>query len=300
MGRFEVSEYVRSANGIGTDELRVLDVDVTERSYAGEALGVLVALAQKAAQRVVEVGVRHVEAVRPHADRVLEEIVFEAGAIEAEGLKGHSGQVLGAIIASCQQLVDIDVLRCENQIAVGVWLGIVDIETSVPKTLREFEQRGFGVGLCGRGGGSWSPVDGRDALIVVAAARCEDDDKHNQCEAVAHGARVRRPSHYPFGSIAHMPVEIDIAKVARLARLQLTPEELEAYGAQLEVILEHAGRVQSLDTEGVAPTSHPLPSTNAFRADEVTASLDHDEVMSQAPEAIDGYFAVPAILEGEN
>ncbi|MEE8330541.1 MAG: Asp-tRNA(Asn)/Glu-tRNA(Gln) amidotransferase subunit GatC [Acidimicrobiia bacterium] len=97
-----------------------------------------------------------------------------------------------------------------------------------------------------------------------------------------------------------MPVDIDIAKVARLARLQLTPEELEGYGAQLEVILEHAGRVQSLDTEGVVPTSHPLPSTNAFRADEVTASLDHDEVMSQAPEAIDGYFAVPAILEGEN
>lgn len=97
-----------------------------------------------------------------------------------------------------------------------------------------------------------------------------------------------------------MPVDIDIAKVARLARLQLTAEELEGYGAQLEVILEHAGRVQSLDTEGVAPTSHPLPSTNAFRSDEVTASLDHADVMSQAPEAIDGYFAVPAILEGES
>ncbi|MDH3730710.1 MAG: Asp-tRNA(Asn)/Glu-tRNA(Gln) amidotransferase subunit GatC [Acidimicrobiia bacterium] len=97
-----------------------------------------------------------------------------------------------------------------------------------------------------------------------------------------------------------MPVDIDIAKVARLSRLELTPEELDGYGAQLEVILEHAGRVQSLATEGVEPTSHPLPSTNAFRADEVTPSLDHDEVMSQAPESVDGYFAVPSILEEES
>ena len=93
-----------------------------------------------------------------------------------------------------------------------------------------------------------------------------------------------------------MPVEIDIAKVARLARLELTADELELYGAQLEVILDHAARVQALDTDGVAPTSHPLPSTNSFRDDEVAPSLDHDEVMAQAPDPVDGYFAVPRIL----
>ena len=96
-----------------------------------------------------------------------------------------------------------------------------------------------------------------------------------------------------------MPVDIDIAKVARLARLELTADELAAYGSQLEVILDHAARVQSLPTDGVEPTSHPLPMTNSFRPDEVAPSLDHDEVMSQAPEAVNGYFSVPSILEAE-
>lgn len=300
MGRLEAGEDVGSADGIGADELGVLDVDVAEGPDAGEALGVLVALAEKAAQRVVEVGVRHVETVGSHANGVGKEIVFETGAIEAECLKGHSGQKLGALIAGCQQLVDVDVLWGEHQIAGGVRLGIVDVEALVPKALRELKQGRFGIGLCRRGSSGRSPVDGRDAFAAVSAARREGYDEHDQYEAVAHAARVRRPSHYPLGSIAPMPVDIDIAKVARLARLQLTAEELEGYGVQLEVILEHAGRVQSLDTEGVAPTSHPLPSTNAFRADEVTASLDHADVMGQAPEAIDGYFAVPAILEGDS
>lgn len=96
-----------------------------------------------------------------------------------------------------------------------------------------------------------------------------------------------------------MPVDIDISKVARLARLQLTPQELAAYGSQLEIILEHAARVQSLDTDGVAATAHPLPMKNSFRSDEVEPGLDHDEVMQQAPEAVDGYFAVPQILEAD-
>ncbi len=93
-----------------------------------------------------------------------------------------------------------------------------------------------------------------------------------------------------------MPVEIDIAKVARLARLALSEEELAQYGAQLQDILEHAERVSALPTDGVEPTSHPLPMTNAFRADEVTPSLDHDEVLEQAPERESEYFRVPRIL----
>lgn len=93
-----------------------------------------------------------------------------------------------------------------------------------------------------------------------------------------------------------MPVEIDIAKVARLARLALSEEELAQYGDQLQDILEHAERVSALPTDGVEPTSHPLPMTNAFRADEVTLSLDRDEVLEQAPEREGEYFRVPRIL----
>jgi aspartyl-tRNA(Asn)/glutamyl-tRNA(Gln) amidotransferase subunit C len=96
-----------------------------------------------------------------------------------------------------------------------------------------------------------------------------------------------------------MPVDIDIAKVAHLARIALSDEELELYGRQLGVILEHAERVQALPTEGIEPTSHPLPMTNAFRDDEVTPSLDRDVVLSQAPDTEGPYFRVPRILEEE-
>jgi aspartyl-tRNA(Asn)/glutamyl-tRNA(Gln) amidotransferase subunit C len=94
-----------------------------------------------------------------------------------------------------------------------------------------------------------------------------------------------------------MPIDIDIAHVARLARLALEADDLERYRAQLGVILEHAARVQELETAGVEPTSHPLGFTNAFRADEVEPSLDRAEVLASAPEARDGYFVVPPALD---
>jgi aspartyl-tRNA(Asn)/glutamyl-tRNA(Gln) amidotransferase subunit C len=96
-----------------------------------------------------------------------------------------------------------------------------------------------------------------------------------------------------------MPVDIDIAKVARLARIGLTPEELEDYGAQLGDILSHAALVQELPTDDVPPTAHPLPLVNAFREDEPGPSLDRDEVLSQAPDSEGPYFRVPPYLEQE-
>lgn len=98
------------------------------------------------------------------------------------------------------------------------------------------------------------------------------------------------------GTIAPMPVDIDIAKVARLARLALSDAELETYGAQLGDILEHAERVQALPTEGVLPTSHPLEMVNAFRADEVGECLDRESFLGAAPDAAEGQFRVPRIL----
>jgi aspartyl-tRNA(Asn)/glutamyl-tRNA(Gln) amidotransferase subunit C len=94
-----------------------------------------------------------------------------------------------------------------------------------------------------------------------------------------------------------MPVDIDIAHVARLARLGLTDEELETYKAQLGVILDHAARVQSLDVEPGVEAAHPLALENAFREDEVRPSLDRAVVMSQAPEAAEGQFVVPPAME---
>ena len=94
-----------------------------------------------------------------------------------------------------------------------------------------------------------------------------------------------------------MPVEIDIAKVARLARIGLSEDELAHYGEQLLGILEHAALVQALPTEGVVPTAHPLPMVNAVRPDEVEPTLDREEVLSQAPDREGPYFRTPPYLE---
>jgi aspartyl-tRNA(Asn)/glutamyl-tRNA(Gln) amidotransferase subunit C len=96
-----------------------------------------------------------------------------------------------------------------------------------------------------------------------------------------------------------MPVEIDVEHVARLARLALTPEELERYRQQLPLILEHAARVQEVAAEDVPPTSHPVPRSNVFRPDEVLPGLSHEEAIAGAPEVEDGRFKVPRIVEVE-
>lgn len=94
-----------------------------------------------------------------------------------------------------------------------------------------------------------------------------------------------------------MPIDLDIAKVARLARVGLSKDELERYQAQLGDILEHAARVQALDTEAVPPSAHSLPMVNAFRPDEVEETLDRDEVLDAAPMRHGGYFRAPPFLE---
>jgi aspartyl-tRNA(Asn)/glutamyl-tRNA(Gln) amidotransferase subunit C len=96
-----------------------------------------------------------------------------------------------------------------------------------------------------------------------------------------------------------MPIDIDIEHVARLARLELTPEELDGYKTQLGVILEHAARVQGLETGAAGESAHPLQLTNRYREDETTPSLDRDDVLTQAPEAENGYFVAPPALEIE-
>ncbi|HEX2046299.1 MAG TPA: Asp-tRNA(Asn)/Glu-tRNA(Gln) amidotransferase subunit GatC [Acidimicrobiales bacterium] len=88
----------------------------------------------------------------------------------------------------------------------------------------------------------------------------------------------------------------DVVHVARLARLDLTDEELDRFTGQLAAVLEHAADVAALDTAGVPPTAHPLPLANVLRDDVPGASLDRDEVLSQAPAVEDGRFRVPRIL----
>ena len=93
------------------------------------------------------------------------------------------------------------------------------------------------------------------------------------------------------------PISVDdAAHVARLARLDLTPDELERFTGQLGAVLEHAADIAALDIGDVPPTAHPLPLVNVLRDDEVRPGLDRDEVLAQAPATEDGRFRVPRIL----
>jgi aspartyl-tRNA(Asn)/glutamyl-tRNA(Gln) amidotransferase subunit C len=94
-----------------------------------------------------------------------------------------------------------------------------------------------------------------------------------------------------------MPIEIDVEHVARLARLALTPEEKERFAQQLALILEHAAKVGEVAAEDIPPTSHPVPRANVYRPDEPRPRLTQEEALATAPEAEDGRFRVPKIVE---
>jgi aspartyl-tRNA(Asn)/glutamyl-tRNA(Gln) amidotransferase subunit C len=86
----------------------------------------------------------------------------------------------------------------------------------------------------------------------------------------------------------------DVLHVAGLARLELTEEEIERLGEQLNAILEAVGKVAELDLEGVPPTSHPLDLANVWADDDPRPSLTVEEALANAPEREDGFFRVPA------
>jgi aspartyl-tRNA(Asn)/glutamyl-tRNA(Gln) amidotransferase subunit C len=88
----------------------------------------------------------------------------------------------------------------------------------------------------------------------------------------------------------------DVAKVARLARLELTDEELQRTTVQLAGMLEHFADIDALDLADVAPMTQPYPLVNVFRPDVVRPSLDRDEVLAAAPAAEDGRFRVPPVV----
>ncbi|MUT68625.1 Asp-tRNA(Asn)/Glu-tRNA(Gln) amidotransferase subunit GatC [Paenibacillus sp. NEAU-GSW1] len=89
----------------------------------------------------------------------------------------------------------------------------------------------------------------------------------------------------------------DVEHVANLARLELTEQEKEQFTGQLNAILKYAEKLNSLDTDGVEPTSHVLPITNVMREDITRESLPIEKVLLNAPDEEDGQIKVPAVLE---
>ncbi len=89
----------------------------------------------------------------------------------------------------------------------------------------------------------------------------------------------------------------EVEHVARLARLELSETEKEAYTVQLNEILNFVEQLSGIDIAGIEPTAHAIPVTNVFRPDRVEPSLDPETVLANAPERLDNFFRVPKILE---
>jgi len=175
------------------------------------------------------------------------------------------------------------------------------------------EMRGMGVGarilgavvdhVAGRGGGLlW--CNARTAAVSLYE-RGGMQTRGEVWEEEAIGPHVAMWRRVPDRSCPTMPAmpdagarisAQDVAHVARLARLELSDEELALFTEQLAAVLDHAADVASLDTSAVAPTAHPLPLDNVLRDDEPRPPLDREEVLSQAPEVENGRFKVPRIL----
>src|SRR3989339_342066 len=89
----------------------------------------------------------------------------------------------------------------------------------------------------------------------------------------------------------------EVKKVAKLARLDLSEDEIVEFSQQLNAVIEYVETMNQLDTEGVEPLAHCLPVHNVFREDEIKPSLGTDAVLKNAPQHDDGFFKVPKILD---
>lgn len=88
-----------------------------------------------------------------------------------------------------------------------------------------------------------------------------------------------------------------VRKVAQLARLELSANDLAMMQKQLSAILDYVDQLQQLNTDGVEPMAHPLPVQNVFREDVPIPSLPVDAALSNAPTRMGDYFAVPAVFD---
>ncbi|WP_099354973.1 Asp-tRNA(Asn)/Glu-tRNA(Gln) amidotransferase subunit GatC [Fredinandcohnia onubensis] len=89
----------------------------------------------------------------------------------------------------------------------------------------------------------------------------------------------------------------EVKHVANLARLAVTEDEAKMFQQQLDAIISFAEQLNELDTDNVKPTSHVLSVKNVMREDVAKEGLPVEEVLKNAPDAKDGQFRVPSIIE---
>jgi aspartyl-tRNA(Asn)/glutamyl-tRNA(Gln) amidotransferase subunit C len=89
----------------------------------------------------------------------------------------------------------------------------------------------------------------------------------------------------------------EVEKMASLSMLYVSEKDKKMLQSSLESILEHAQRLNELDTKNVQPTTYILKQQNVFRPDETTEKQSREELLRNAPEKEDGYFIVPQVVE---
>ena len=90
----------------------------------------------------------------------------------------------------------------------------------------------------------------------------------------------------------------EIDAIAHLARLALTEDEKERFAAELTSILDHMAALAEVDTDGVEPMTHAVPTTVRLREDVARPSLPAEIALADAPAVRDDCFEVPAIIKG--
>lgn len=90
---------------------------------------------------------------------------------------------------------------------------------------------------------------------------------------------------------------LDIEKLATLARIDLSPDEKEKFAAQLGDVLKYVDQLKRVDITGIEPTAHGFPISNVWAEDNVTPGFTADEALRNAPARRDNMISVPKVVE---
>lgn len=123
--------------------------------------------------------------------------------------------------------------------------------------------------------------------------------RHHRLDLQATPAKLRTCPHK--GPVSpewnrHMKPQ-EVREVAKLARLELSEDEISTYADQLTKVLDYVALLDEVDTEAVEPMVHALDQGNVFRADEVRPSLSRQDALSNAPKTDGKYFQVPQVID---
>ncbi len=92
----------------------------------------------------------------------------------------------------------------------------------------------------------------------------------------------------------------EVRRVAKLARLKLSHEQLQQYRRELSSVVAHIAKLNEVDVQGVEPMAHPHDLTNRLDEDEVVAPMPVEQVLGAAPAVKDQFLAVPKVFGGEH